>query len=65
MREGRSAQGAASGYGETQQADIFNPRCHAERLIHIPPHYKPIYKIRLRVATDQVTLLGKQQRAKV
>lgn len=45
---------------QEQQANIFNPGEHAERLIQIPPHYELICKIRLHVATGSSYIIVKE-----
>lgn len=59
-RQELSLQKSREEQEQEQQANIFNPREHAERLIQIPPHYKLICKIRLHVATGSFYIIVKE-----
>lgn len=59
-RQELSLQKSREEQEQEQQANIFNPRERAERLIQIPPHYKLICKIRLHVATGSSYIIVKE-----
>lgn len=59
-RQELSLQKSREEQEQEQQANIFNPRERAERLIQIPPHYKLICEIRLHVATGSSYIIVKE-----